>query len=461
METHEELRPYLFAIAYRMLGSVAEAEDVVQEAFLRYHEAEVEADSPKAYLATITTRLAIDQLRSARARREVYPGEWLPEPLVDDEAVRHAETADSLSLAFLHLLEKLSPVERAVFLPARGLRLPLRGGCADRRQEPRQLPPDPRPCAQAHRRGRRRFEVSREEREEVARRFLAAWEQGDTESLVELLAPDATVYGDGGGKAPAVPMPLVGAERVAKALIGWGRQARERGFTHRAAVVNGDPGLVLSGPAGAVWVAAFRDRGRARRRGAVDPEPRQAGPRGCGLELGRLRGHRPDGDDVRGEKQDADHTDRPAEADTAGAAAQLSQADCAEDERDEDEQGAGVRRDVADPEPGRVEVVREVLLRLRPLSADPHQDVRGQNAHQQRQQAEARQADGVVRPSPGENRRQRHGEQRSDQQHRAEDVQEEREVHLVGADGSEHAHAPGFQIMSRRMTKSPTLLIAW
>jgi RNA polymerase sigma-70 factor (ECF subfamily) len=116
MENQEELRPYLFSIAYRMLGSVTEAEDAVQEAFLRYQEAGVDADSPKAYLATVTTRLAIDQLRSARARREVYPGEWLPEPLVDDEAVRHAETADSLSLAFLHLLEKLSPVERAVFL---------------------------------------------------------------------------------------------------------------------------------------------------------------------------------------------------------------------------------------------------------------------------------------------------------------------------------------------------------
>ena len=116
MESHEELRPYLFSIAYRMLGSVAEAEDVVQDAFLRYHEADVDAESPKAYLATVTTRLAIDELRSARARREVYPGEWLPEPLVDDEAARHAETADSLSLTFLHLLEKLSPVERAVFL---------------------------------------------------------------------------------------------------------------------------------------------------------------------------------------------------------------------------------------------------------------------------------------------------------------------------------------------------------
>src|SRR5215212_11606069 len=99
-----------------MLGSVAEAEDVVQEAFLRYHQADVEAESPKAYLATVTTRLAIDELRSARSRREVYPGEWLPEPLVNDETVRHADTADSLSLAFLHLLERLSPVERAVFL---------------------------------------------------------------------------------------------------------------------------------------------------------------------------------------------------------------------------------------------------------------------------------------------------------------------------------------------------------
>jgi RNA polymerase sigma-70 factor (TIGR02957 family) len=257
METHEELRPYLFAIAYRMLGSVAEAEDVVQDAFLRYHEAAVEADSPKAYLATITTRLAIDQLRSARARREVYPGEWLPEPLVDDEAVRHAETADSLSLAFLHLLEKLSPVERAVFLLREVFDYPYE-------EVARIVDKSPDNCrqilARAHRRideGRRRFDVSREEREEVARRFLAAWEQGDTEGLVELLAPDATVYGDGGGKAPAVPVPLVGAERVAKALIGWGRQARERGFTHRASLVNGDPGLVLSGPDGAVWVAAF------------------------------------------------------------------------------------------------------------------------------------------------------------------------------------------------------------
>ncbi len=258
MESHEELRPYLFAIAYRMLGSVTDAEDVVQSAFLRYHEADVEAESPKAYLATVTTRLAIDQLRSARARREVYPGEWLPEPLVDDEAARHAETADSLSLTFLHLLEKLSPVERAVFLLREVFDYPYEDVAQIVGKSPdncRQI------LARAHRHvqeGRRRFDVSREERDEIARRFVAAWEEGDTEALVELLAADATVHGDGGGKAPSVPVPLVGAERVAKALIGWGRQARERGVVHRRASVNGEPGLVFYGPDGrALWVAAL------------------------------------------------------------------------------------------------------------------------------------------------------------------------------------------------------------
>jgi RNA polymerase sigma-70 factor (ECF subfamily) len=254
----EDLRPYLFAIAYRMLGSVTEAEDVVQEAFLRYQEAGVEARSPKSYLATVTTRLAIDELRSARARREVYPGQWLPEPLVEDEAARHAETADSLSLAFLHLLEKLSPVERAVFLLREVFDYPY-----DEVAEI--VGKSPENCRQilvrAHKHieeGRRRFDVSREEREEVARRFLAAWEAGDTDALVEVLAPDATVYGDGGGKAPAMPAPLVGAERVAKALIGWGRQAHEHGLVHRPALVNGDPGVVFYDLEGVVlWVAGL------------------------------------------------------------------------------------------------------------------------------------------------------------------------------------------------------------
>lgn len=258
-EAGEELRPYLFAIAYRMLGSVADAEDVVQEAFLRYHASGVDAESPKAYLATVTTRLAIDELRSARARREVYPGEWLPEPLVDDEAARHAETADSLSMTFLHLLEKLSPVERAVFL----LREVFDYGYDEVGRIVGKSPENCRQIlARAHahiREGRRRFEVSREEREEVARRFIAAWERGDVDTLVEWLAPDATVFGDGGGKAPSARVPLVGAERVAKALVGWGRQAVERGFTYRPASVNGEPGLVFYDPGGRpAWVAALQ-----------------------------------------------------------------------------------------------------------------------------------------------------------------------------------------------------------
>ena len=258
METTEELRRYLFAIAYRMCGSVAEAEDVVQEALLRYHERGVEAESPRAYLATVTTRIAIDRLRSARVRRETYPGQWLPEPIVDDDPARHAETADTLSLAFLHLLERLSPVERAVFLLREVFEQPYDEIAAVVGKSPencRQI------LARARRRiddGRRRFRVTRQEREEVARRFVAAWEDGDTDRLVELLAPDAVVHGDGGGKAPSVPVPLVGAERVAKALVGWGARAREHGLSHRAATVNGEPGLVFYDRAGvARWVAAM------------------------------------------------------------------------------------------------------------------------------------------------------------------------------------------------------------
>ncbi len=262
METSEELRAYLFSIAYRMLGSVQEAEDVVQDALLRYHERGAEADSPRAYLATVATRLAIDRLRSARARRETYPGQWLPEPIVDDEASRHAETADSLSLAFLHLLERLSPVERAVFLLREVFDYPFE-------EVAEIVGKSPQNCRQilvrARRHvegGRRRFDVSRRERDEVARRFLAAWEDGDVDRLVALLAPDATVYGDGGGKAPSIPQPLVGAGRVARALVGWGEQALRHGLSHRRALVNGDPGLVFYDRDGAArWVGAIEVAG--------------------------------------------------------------------------------------------------------------------------------------------------------------------------------------------------------
>ena len=245
MDTHEELRPYLFAIAYRMLGSVAEAEDVVQEAFLRHHEAGVDAESPKAYLATITTRLAIDQLRSARARREVYPGEWLPEPLVDDEAVRHAETADSLSLAFLHLLEKLSPVERAVFLLREVFDYPY-GDVArivdTSEANARQLVSRARRQVEE---GRPRYEPSQELRDELTRRFLAAIEEGDLAGLEDLLAEDVVLHGDGGGKVPALARPVAGRKRVARTLLAWARAGRRfGGATVRPVVVNGQPGAI-------------------------------------------------------------------------------------------------------------------------------------------------------------------------------------------------------------------------
>jgi RNA polymerase sigma-70 factor, ECF subfamily len=262
METHEELRPYLFAIAYRMTGSVADAEDVVQDAFLRYHAGDVEAKTPKAYLATVTTRLAIDHLRSARVRREVYPGQWLPEPLVEDASAGHAEAADSLSLAFLHVLEKLSPVERAVFLLREVFDYSYEEVAAVVDKTPENCRRILSRARRQVREGRPRFDVTREEREDVARRFLAAWEEGDTDGLVELLAADATVYGDGGGKAPATPLPLVGAERVAKALISWGRLASMRGLTHHPAVVNGRPGIVFRDTEGhARWVSALEISG--------------------------------------------------------------------------------------------------------------------------------------------------------------------------------------------------------
>ena len=274
-----------------MLGSVAEAEDVVQEAFLRYHEAGVDAESPKAYLATVTTRLAIDQLRSARVRREVYPGEWLPEPIVDDEAVRHAETADALSLTFLHLLEKLSPVERAVFLLREVFDYPYDEVARIVGKSPansRQI------LARAHRhieQGRRRYDVSREEREEVARRFVAAWEDGDTDELIELLAPDATVFGDGGGKAPAMPAPLVGAERVAKALIGWGGRRTSAGSSIAGRASTASPASSSTSPTGARsgWPRSRSRTGSSSRcaRCSTPTSSRTSGRGRRGARLGR------------------------------------------------------------------------------------------------------------------------------------------------------------------------------
>lgn len=251
-EVYEELRPLMFSIAYRMLGSASEAEDVVQEAFLRYHRetsAGTAIDSPKAYLSTITTRLAIDQLRSARVRRERYVGTWLPEPVLTDtqsDAAVQAETADSLSMAFLVLLESLTPVERAVFL----LHDVFDYGYDEiagvvGRSEPN--------CRQIAVRARRqvdakrpRFEASRRRREELAERFFAAIVDGDEEGLVGLLAQDVVAYGDGGGKAPAFPKPVYGAERVARLLLGALARGEQLGVRGASYVdVNGQPGAVF------------------------------------------------------------------------------------------------------------------------------------------------------------------------------------------------------------------------
>ncbi|MBA3264482.1 MAG: RNA polymerase sigma-70 factor [Thermoleophilaceae bacterium] len=251
-DAFEQLRPRAFAIAYRMLGSVSEAEDVVQEALLRVYRAEQEGErieSPRAYLSTAVTRLAIDGLRSARARRETYVGEWLPEPLVtspDGDPARQAETADSLSLAFLVLLESLSPEQRAVFLLREVFDYPydqIAQIVGKTEANVRQLAVR----ARRHVDERRvRFDTSREQRDQLADRFFAAAQEGDMPALEALLAEDVELHGDGGGKVPALARTLFGRLRVARTLRNWVRAAaRMGGVTMRRVDVNGQPGAML------------------------------------------------------------------------------------------------------------------------------------------------------------------------------------------------------------------------
>jgi RNA polymerase sigma-70 factor (ECF subfamily) len=256
---YEELRPLLFSIAYRMIGSVGEAEDIVQEAFLRIHRAEAggtRIESPKAYLSAVATRLSIDHLKSARVRREQYVGQWLPEPLLTDEsapdAAAHAETADSLSMAFLVLLESLTPVERAVFL----LREVFDYGYDEIARIVERTEDN---CRQLYVRARRhvdegrpRFEASREHRDELVERFFAAAERGDLAALEEMLAADVVVYGDGGGKAPSWPKPIHGRERVAKLIAGSLAQAKQLGVGRRAVHLNAQPGVMILDGAGRI-----------------------------------------------------------------------------------------------------------------------------------------------------------------------------------------------------------------
>ena len=252
-EEFDELRPSAFAIAYRMLGSVSGAEDIVQEGFLRLHRAREggeRIESPRAYLSTVVSRLSLDQLRSARARRETYVGEWLPEPLVasaDDDPARKAEMADSLSLAFLVLLESLSPEQRAAFLLREVFDEPydrIAEIVGTSEQNARQLATRARRHVEER---RPRFEASRKQREELATRFFAAAEEGDLQGLEKLLAHDVVLHGDGGGKAPALARALHGRARVARVLSkGLMRlDARIGGLTTRRQEVNGQPGALF------------------------------------------------------------------------------------------------------------------------------------------------------------------------------------------------------------------------
>jgi RNA polymerase sigma-70 factor (ECF subfamily) len=258
-EAYADLRPLLSSIAYRMLGSVSEAEDVIQEAFVRYQRAlrdGTRVESPKAYLSAVVTRLAIDQLKSARARRETYVGEWLPEPLVTDEGAGdpagHAEQTDSLSMSFLVLLERLTPVERAIFLLHDVFDY-------DFEEIGRIVRKSPATCRQHAVRARRfisenrpRFDVDEAERDELVQRFFAAAEQGDVDGLIEVLAEGAIVYGDGGGKVPQWYAPIVGARDVARLFATMGRQMRRLGATFEPREVNGQPGVIFRGPRGGV-----------------------------------------------------------------------------------------------------------------------------------------------------------------------------------------------------------------
>jgi RNA polymerase sigma-70 factor (ECF subfamily) len=251
-EEFEELRPLLFSIAYRILGSVSEAEDAVQETWLRYHASSTVPVSLKSFLAAIVTRVSIDVLRSARMRRESYVGHWLPEPLLTDEDTtsypepeRAAELADSLSMAALLLLERLTPEQRAAFVLHDVFAFPF-DEVAEviGRSEPacRQL------ASRARRlmtEGRPRFDVDRRERDELAARFFDALTVGDVDELRQLLAADVEVYGDGGGKAPQWMRVVVGLDNVARMFAGLGQRFRGSGLQVERHEVNGQAGAVF------------------------------------------------------------------------------------------------------------------------------------------------------------------------------------------------------------------------
>ena len=247
-EEFEELRSLLFAIAYRILGSVSEAEDAVQETWLRFESSPTRPTSTKAFLSAVVTRISIDVLRSARVRREEYVGHWLPEPLLNDpyeDPARSAELADSVSMAALLLLERLSPLERAVFVLREvfGFGFPEVASAVGRSEAAcRQLAVRARRHMDA---GRPRFEADRREREELAKRFFDAFREGDVDGLRELLAADVQLVGDGGGKAPQLARPVIGAAKVARLLASIVPPLVRIEVTFEPHEMNGQPGAIF------------------------------------------------------------------------------------------------------------------------------------------------------------------------------------------------------------------------
>jgi RNA polymerase sigma-70 factor (ECF subfamily) len=246
--TFQQHRPKLYGIAYRMLGSRSDAEDMIQDAYLRWHQTDVErVQIPEAWLTTTITRLCIDRLRAARTEREAYVGPWLPEPLVGQELPppdRSSELASDLSVAFLVVLERLAPEERAAFLLHEAF------DC-DYSEIARILGRNEASCRQiVHRarervrRDRPRFKVSDAARTRLLEKFVAALHAQDHKALFALFAEDATWTSDGGGKAKAARKVVLGAHRVVRFAIGVWRRYLSR-LTQRVVSINGEPGLLM------------------------------------------------------------------------------------------------------------------------------------------------------------------------------------------------------------------------
>jgi RNA polymerase sigma-70 factor (ECF subfamily) len=252
--TFEEHRGLLFGVAYRMLGSVVEAEDAVQEAYLRFRGSGTEPANPRAFLVTIVTRLCLDQLKSARVQRETYIGPWLPEPLVNRAAAgptpeEAVAAEDTVSFAFLVMLEELGPVERAVFLLREVFDYDY-GDIAEVVQKSEAA------CRQVFHRARERLAQRHHRhspdyahRRDLTARFLAAAHEGNMAGLLEILSADVIAYSDGGGKAAAALNPIFGADRVARFTIGV---ARKNPTAVEFVDVNGDPGVMLRTPSGRI-----------------------------------------------------------------------------------------------------------------------------------------------------------------------------------------------------------------